>query len=232
MVNAALQDVPVKAMEVTQDAMGQISGFLSNYPEAIQSATSTASSAFGSLAAFAQASYQRAAEAARASGAEMSAEGEKAFRRYQALAVAQTVVDTYASAQAAYRSMVGIPLVGPGLAVAAAAAATLAGLANISAIRSAQPGGGGGGRKGAGSSASSSPRQNSSVAAGLAIGTGGGGYAGASSRSGAPVVNVGGPTVTPAPVSVEIHADPRGLYSIVKTGEGQVQRRRGAGSSL
>lgn len=50
------------------------------------------------------------------------------------LAVAATTIDTYQSAVAAYKSMVGIPIVGPGLAAAAAAAAITAGLANVKSI--------------------------------------------------------------------------------------------------
>ena len=43
-------------------------------------------------------------------------------------------MDTFSAAIGAYRSMVGIPVVGPGLAVAAAAAAMAAGLANLNRI--------------------------------------------------------------------------------------------------
>ena len=50
------------------------------------------------------------------------------------LAVAATTIDTYQSAVAAYKSMVGIPIVGPGLAAAAAAAAITAGMANVKSI--------------------------------------------------------------------------------------------------
>ena len=54
----------------------------------------------------------------------------------KAAAVAQTTIDTYQSAQAAYKSMVGIPVVGPALGIAAATAASLAGVANIKKILS------------------------------------------------------------------------------------------------
>ena len=50
----------------------------------------------------------------------------------------QALVDAYASANAAYKAMAGIPIVGPGLAVAAAAAAVGAGLANVKQIEKAQ----------------------------------------------------------------------------------------------
>jgi len=50
------------------------------------------------------------------------------------LAQMQAVIDTYAAANAAYKAMAGIPVVGPGLAVVAAAAAIAQGLANVSMI--------------------------------------------------------------------------------------------------
>lgn len=62
----------------------------------------------------------------------------------KAAAVAQTTIDTYQSAQAAYKSMVGIPVVGPGLAIAAATAAALAGAANVKKILAVNTDGSGG----------------------------------------------------------------------------------------
>lgn len=55
---------------------------------------------------------------------------------YKAAAIAQTIIQTYQSAQGAYTSLVGIPVVGPALATAAAAAAVAGGMARVSAIRS------------------------------------------------------------------------------------------------
>ena len=65
--------------------------------------------------------------------------GKKGFALWKTLAVAQAMMDTYSSATAAYKAMVGIPVVGPGLAVAAAAAAVAAGLANVAVISSTEP---------------------------------------------------------------------------------------------
>jgi len=50
--------------------------------------------------------------------------------------IAQTVISTYAAAQKAYESMIGIPYVGPALGMAAAAAAVAGGMARVAAIRS------------------------------------------------------------------------------------------------
>jgi len=56
----------------------------------------------------------------------------------KAIAVAQTGIDTYQSATAAYKAVVGIPVVGPFLAPVAAAAAIAAGLMSVNKILSTQ----------------------------------------------------------------------------------------------
>lgn len=52
----------------------------------------------------------------------------------KAFAIAKTTIDTYSSAIAAYRSLAGIPVVGPALGAIAAAAAVAGGLANVKKI--------------------------------------------------------------------------------------------------
>lgn len=52
----------------------------------------------------------------------------------KASAIAQTTIDTYAAAQAAYKALAGIPIIGPGLGIAAAAAAIISGLARVAQI--------------------------------------------------------------------------------------------------
>lgn len=61
---------------------------------------------------------------------------ERGFKLWKASAIAQGYVDTFSATIGAYKSMIGIPVVGPGLAVAAAAAAMAAGIANIARISS------------------------------------------------------------------------------------------------
>lgn len=61
---------------------------------------------------------------------------------YKAAAITQTIIETYKGATAAYASLSTIPIVGPALGVAAAAAVTAAGLANVAKIRSAREQGG------------------------------------------------------------------------------------------
>lgn len=54
----------------------------------------------------------------------------------KAAAVASATIDTYKAANSAYAALAGIPFVGPGLGVAAAAAAIVAGVANVKQILS------------------------------------------------------------------------------------------------
>lgn len=68
--------------------------------------------------------------------------GKKGFAAYKAAAIAQTIISTYQSAQDSYKSLSGIPVVGPALGAAAAAASIVAGLGRVAQIRSQQYGGG------------------------------------------------------------------------------------------
>lgn len=61
---------------------------------------------------------------------------EENSEEYKAFAIMETTISTLEGAINAYKSMAGIPIVGPALGVAAAAAVTLAGIANINKIRS------------------------------------------------------------------------------------------------
>lgn len=54
----------------------------------------------------------------------------------KAFAIAQTTIDTYQAATAAYKAMAGIPVVGPALGAVAAAAAVASGIANVKKITS------------------------------------------------------------------------------------------------
>ena len=79
-------------------------------------------------------------------------------KRQKAIAAAQAIIDTYASAVAAYKSMAGIPVVGAVLAPIAAGAATLAGLASVRQIYAQDVGDGGGGGGGGGGGTPSTPK--------------------------------------------------------------------------
>jgi hypothetical protein len=90
-----------------------------------------ASNTFGMMAGAAKAYYDQSGQ-----------QSESAFRMFQAMSIAQTMINTYEMATGAYKAMVGIPYVGPALAIAAAAAATAFGMAQVAAIASQRPGGG------------------------------------------------------------------------------------------
>ena len=80
----------------------------------------------------------------------------------KAAAVAETAINTYRGAQAAYASLAGIPVVGPALGIAAAVAAVTMGLANVKKIlqvKSGLPGDtGAGGASGISSGTITTPR--------------------------------------------------------------------------
>jgi hypothetical protein len=71
---------------------------------------------------------------------EMGKHSQTAFEIFKAFSVAQTVIKTYEAAMGAYAAMAGIPIIGPALGIAAAAAAVMAGMARVSAIMSTSPG--------------------------------------------------------------------------------------------
>jgi hypothetical protein len=56
------------------------------------------------------------------------------FRIWKAFAIQQAIINTHAAAIAGYKAMVGIPIVGPGLAAAASAAAIIAGTMQVKRI--------------------------------------------------------------------------------------------------
>ena len=95
--------------------------------EATKATLSVASDAFGAIAS-------------------LAGEGSSIAK---AASIAQTTIDTYSSATAAYKSVVGIPVVGPALAPIAAGVAVASGLASIKKIVATKlpgnAGGGGGG---------------------------------------------------------------------------------------
>ncbi|HMI79699.1 MAG TPA: hypothetical protein VK484_12950, partial [Ferruginibacter sp.] len=68
----------------------------------------------------------------------------------KALAVAQTTIQTYQSATAAFASLASIPVVGPALGAVAAAGAIVAGLVNVKKILSVKVPGKGGSSSGGG----------------------------------------------------------------------------------
>ncbi len=97
----------------------------------------------------------------------MESNSRKQFEIGKAAAIAETIVNTYSAAMAAFKSMAGIPYVGYALGAAAAASVVATGLRNIQQIRGTQFGGGGGG-------APATPPAAPTAQAGAAAGGGGG----------------------------------------------------------
>lgn len=71
--------------------------------------------------------------------------GKKGLALQKAFAIRSTIIETWASAQKSYSSLAGIPIIGPALGAAAAAAAITAGFIRVNAIKSESSGGGSGG---------------------------------------------------------------------------------------
>lgn len=84
----------------------------------------------------------------------MITENKRAFEVGKRAAIAQAIVDTITSAQAAFKSLAGIPYVGPALGAAAAGAAIAAGYARVDSIRNTSFDSGGGGGRSTGSAGS------------------------------------------------------------------------------
>lgn len=95
----------------------------------------------------------------------------------KAFAVAKATMDTYQSAVSAYKSLAGIPVIGPALGAIAAAAAVASGIATVKKIVAVQvpnaPGGSGGGvtqSTPSGPASGSAPKTISAVGRGYAVG--------------------------------------------------------------
>jgi hypothetical protein len=86
-----------------------------------------------------------------------SSQSRKMFEVGKAAAIAQTTIDTFRAAQGAYASLAGIPIVGPALGIAAAAAAVLSGIARVQQIKAQTFGGGGGASGGGGGGGGGAP---------------------------------------------------------------------------
>ncbi len=90
-----------------------------------------AKTAMGTMGSLAESFYQLSGQ-----------KNKAAFTAMKAFRIAETVIDTFKAAQGAYAALAGIPIVGPALGVAAAAAAIMSGMMRVKQIQSMQPGGG------------------------------------------------------------------------------------------
>ncbi|WP_235577081.1 tape measure protein [Pseudoalteromonas sp. R3] len=72
---------------------------------------------------------------------QLAGQSKTAFKAYKAFAISQALINTYQAATGAYTALAPIPIVGPALGVAAAAAAVLSGLQQVRQIKAQQPAG-------------------------------------------------------------------------------------------
>jgi len=93
----------------------------------------------------AMSSFKSIADLATAFAGENKERQRKAFNLQKGVQIAQTTIDTFRGAQAAFTSFASIPVVGPALGAVAAAAAVAAGIANIKKIADTKFDEGGGG---------------------------------------------------------------------------------------
>lgn len=119
----ALSDAALDKEEANTAAYNKLQA---SRQQALTSTMSVASSLSGALANVFQTEMNLAEEG--------SKEQKQYAAAYKAFAVTQAVIDTFSAANAAYASMAGIPIVGPGLGIAAAAAAVISGIANVHQI--------------------------------------------------------------------------------------------------
>lgn len=90
----------------------------------VQAMAAQSAAAFGQMASDLEAFAQT-----------FGAENSKMMAIAKAAAIAQTIMETYAGAQKAFSALAGIPIVGPALGTAAAAAAIAGGMARVAQIR-------------------------------------------------------------------------------------------------
>lgn len=69
---------------------------------------------------------------------QMAGQSKKAFALYKAFAITKAVINTYEMATGAFNALVNIPIVGPALGTAAAAAAVAFGMAKVNSIKNQQ----------------------------------------------------------------------------------------------
>ncbi|HSG29277.1 MAG TPA: hypothetical protein VLA34_12410, partial [Candidatus Krumholzibacterium sp.] len=133
---SALQDQKILAMEEYGASEAEIRDAYRQYDiqqEQMlqQQKLAMASATFGVLGGLAQSFYALSGN-----------QNKVAFRAMQMFRIAETTIDTYKAAVGAYSALAGIPIVGPALGAAAAAAAIAFGMAQVRAIASMKPGGG------------------------------------------------------------------------------------------
>jgi hypothetical protein len=114
-----------------------------------------ASSVYNAITAVNDARMAKELKNAKGNEEEQEKIKKKYFEKNKKIQIAQAYIATFQAAVQAYGAMAGIPVVGPALGAIAAAAAIVAGLANVSKIKSTEYEGGG---SAGSSSAASAPK--------------------------------------------------------------------------
>lgn len=109
----------------------------SQYAQAVVSITQTAENQKNKIR---EESYKTAGMNALKNLQSLKSLGSDGAKIAKTAAIAETTINTYSGATAAYKSLAGIPFIGPGLGIAAAIAAIAAGMANVAAITSTSTG--------------------------------------------------------------------------------------------
>lgn len=104
-----------------------------------------ASSVYNAITAVNEARMAKELKDAKGNEEEQEKIKKKYFEKNKKIQIAQAYIATFQAAVQAYGAMAGIPVVGPALGAIAAAAAIVAGLANVSKIKSTEYDSGGGG---------------------------------------------------------------------------------------
>src|SRR4030067_300309 len=135
---ALLQDQKIMRLQELWTTEAELRDYYREYDLRMEDAQqqqkiAMAANTFGMMASVANAFYA-------ASGGK----SKEAFALMKAMRIGETLMNTYSAAVGAYNALASIPIVGPALGAAAAAAAIAFGMAQVKAITAMKPGGGGG----------------------------------------------------------------------------------------
>lgn len=125
--------------------------------EQFQGIMQTATAVTGAVQAIQEAQMQRELQAAGDNQAKQEEIKKKYFEKNKKVQIANAIIGTIQGAVQAFTSLASIPIIGPVLGGIAAAAALVAGYANVAKIRATQYEGGGGGGGGSGGGGGEAP---------------------------------------------------------------------------
>ena len=143
-----MQRLSVETIQTNQEETESLQTLAGGYQELTVQTEDTAESRINSLKGLGielLENREAIGDAISGVGALFGEESKQAFKIQKGVSIAQTTISTIEGAIAAYKSLAGIPEVGPGLGAAAAAGVTASGLAAVRQIQSQTFNGGGSG---------------------------------------------------------------------------------------